>query len=247
MTHALDVACQRVGLRRAPRVVLHANAPGPAVFGLLRPVVLLPMRYANASNRGELDHVLLHECAHLRRGDLWMQALFALVNLVYWFHPLVFVARRRAHALRELCCDLTVARHLGGDTPAYRRTLIEAAGRTLLGPATGAGFLPIRRSTILDRIRALEVESWRKPGWRRLGAAALVVILAVTVLPMAEQAATTLVPAPSLEQQLDDARTVLAKTLNEKPHYGCFHRQAAFFRVVQLEDELAAERVDASR
>lgn len=167
-----------VGLTRTPAVRLCPGLSGPLVLGPWRPVVLLPAEGVAGWSTPELEHVLGHELAHIRRGDLWLEAAFTVLNAVYWFHPLVYVARRRAHRLRELCCDATVATRLG---PGYRATLLRLAADRYLAPAGAAGMWS-GGSLILTRLRALEGHA--TPRSPRLTTAAALVLAGVTLLPM---------------------------------------------------------------
>ncbi|MHC4952788.1 MAG: M56 family metallopeptidase, partial [Planctomycetota bacterium] len=125
-------ACDRLGIRKKNvRLYCSDKIRSAAVYGWLRPRIVLPTELARSASDQELEHILLHEAAHVARGDLGVQALFGALNLLFWFHPLVFLARRRASALRELCCDATVASVLREETPAYRATLLRAASRLL--------------------------------------------------------------------------------------------------------------------
>ena len=61
---------ERLGLERVPAIVFSDEAVAPAVYGLFRPVLLLPADYTESLSPEEAEHVLLHELAHLKRGDL---------------------------------------------------------------------------------------------------------------------------------------------------------------------------------
>src|SRR5262249_22497364 len=64
----LTVAARRVRLRPTPRVIVGQH--GPAVFGLVQPTVLLPADALHTMSRADIEHVLMHELAHVKRGDL---------------------------------------------------------------------------------------------------------------------------------------------------------------------------------
>lgn len=182
-------AAGRLGMRRPPRLRIAAGIPSPYVFGLLRPRVLLPPGLAP----GLAEHALLHELAHVRRGDLLLAAFLGLLRAVYFFHPLVHLAARRLAGLRELCCDRFVARRLGEERVAYRQSLLAFAARQH-GDALAA--LPFAgRSSLLERLRALDRAERDRPLLRRgattLGAA-LALACAVPAAPRAEQGAAQL-------------------------------------------------------
>jgi beta-lactamase regulating signal transducer with metallopeptidase domain len=129
----------QVGLRRPPEVrVVHAPC-GPAVLGWWRPVIVLPLSLIGSASPTQLEHVLLHELTHIKRRDPLWSAFCHAVQIVYWFHPVVWIARRRLATLREMCCDEDVAAVLGDAAPSYRRTLLELARPLLLAPSTQLG------------------------------------------------------------------------------------------------------------
>jgi beta-lactamase regulating signal transducer with metallopeptidase domain len=184
----LIATSQRLGLERVPAIVFSEQAVTPAVYGLFRPVLLLPAHYTESLSRHEAEHVLLHEMAHLKRGDLPVHALFQVLQVLYWFNPLVAVANRQLKHVREICCDLTVAGVLREDTMAYRRTLIDTARQLLSeSPQPGMGLVGVFEEPfkVIARMRWLERPTWQH---RRMMTAAawLVAMLAAPVLlPMA--------------------------------------------------------------
>lgn len=211
-------AAARLGLVRVPRVLV--GDAGPAAFGLLRPAVVVPRRLLASLDADALEHVLLHELAHVKRKDLLAQALFGALNVVYWFHPLAWVARRRAYAARELLCDATVASALGAAAP-YRRTLLRAA--LLAGPA-GAGAAALGGGGFLARVRALDREPRVARAWRRLAAAAAGILLVAAA-------------APAPFDEAGDLRARLAHALRNPESHGCLETRHLFLRAVALELE----------
>jgi len=81
---------------------------GPLLAGLPRPRIVLPAGFADRYDPAEQAAVLAHERLHARRGDLWWNALAALLGCLLWFHPLAGPARRRYLADQELACDSAV-------------------------------------------------------------------------------------------------------------------------------------------
>jgi beta-lactamase regulating signal transducer with metallopeptidase domain len=93
------------------RVVAGLHAP--AVTGLLRPVVLLPDGLEQRLTADQMRWVIAHEVAHARAGDLVWELLTALLRVVCFFNPALWIASMQAARLRELACDeeaLTLAR-----------------------------------------------------------------------------------------------------------------------------------------
>jgi beta-lactamase regulating signal transducer with metallopeptidase domain len=130
---AVQAAVDRCALAlklSAPPIARESPDDGsPLVCGLRRPVLLLPAGYAARFAGPSFEQVVLHELAHLRRGDLWTIWIFHALRSVYWFHPLVHWVAYRAGLDRELACDQTAIAQSGASASAYARTLIDAAGR----------------------------------------------------------------------------------------------------------------------
>lgn len=204
-------AASALGLRRAPRVLVHAVAPGPHVSGLWRPVVLLSPEDLRRPAR-ELWHVLLHELAHVRRRDPWLAAAAGVPRALLWFHPLAWLAGGRVAQALELCCDATVAERLRAHVAGYRLTLLAEAGRRLL-PALGWRGAP---ATVLQRLAALQRPSGRRRGLRRAGTAALAALLLACVLPAGASVPAAVLPPAVLDGARDTLRAALA---GERP--GC--------------------------
>ncbi|MHC4400797.1 MAG: M56 family metallopeptidase [Planctomycetota bacterium] len=90
-----------LGLRRRIHVVVTKEEITPAVFGVFRPTVLLPESLARGSSPEELRPLLAHELAHVRRWDCPAGVVQVFAQMVWWFHPLVWWANRRASQERE--------------------------------------------------------------------------------------------------------------------------------------------------
>jgi beta-lactamase regulating signal transducer with metallopeptidase domain len=179
----------RVGLRRLPRVVSTTRLANPAVFGAFRPILLMPVGYLSRLSRRDTEHVLLHEFCHIKRGDLFVHGLTLVLQVLYWFNPLLWLVRRHIHHLRELCCDASVANLLREDTPAYRETLLETARRFLATHGEpGLGLLGLFEDSncLLVRLNWLQKPTWR---YRKMKSLIVIVIagfMAACVLPMAQ-------------------------------------------------------------
>ncbi len=83
----------------------------PLLIGILRPLILLPAAALATWTPEELEMVLLHELAHVRRWDNLVNLLQRLVESVLFFHPAVWLASRQVRHDREDCCDALVVAH----------------------------------------------------------------------------------------------------------------------------------------
>ena len=128
--------CQRAfgALRRAgDEVWLSARSDlGPMLVGLPRPRIVLPADFAERYTADEQAAILAHERTHRRRGDLWWNALAAVLRCGFWWHPLAASAQRRFLADQELACDSAVLRSGRHAPRTYAQALLKTqAGASL--------------------------------------------------------------------------------------------------------------------
>ena len=185
---SLRETAELLGLRRIPKVAVSSKIATPAVFVLFRPTLLMPTANLDKLSRRDGRHVLLHELAHIKRRDPLVHSFNLLLQIVYWFNPLLWLVRRQIQHLRELCCDATVAKILKENTMAYRETLFETAKRLLAKPVEpGLGLLGLFEDSnrLLVRLRWLEKKTW-KHSRLRLGAILMAMaFMGACILPMA--------------------------------------------------------------
>ena len=96
---------RRVGLRVTPAVGYCRRIGVPVVVGIIKPVILLPASLASGMAPGQLEAVLVHELAHIRRFDLAVNLLQRLAEATLFFHPAAWYVSRRVSVERENCCD----------------------------------------------------------------------------------------------------------------------------------------------
>ncbi len=114
----------QVGLNRAPDVYLLGGAVSPMLWGFgLRPRLLLPKELLAHLNQDAAETLILHELAHMRRGDHWVRILELVCQGVYWWHPLVWWGRKQLRIVEEECCDAFVVEHCR-DGGVYARALV---------------------------------------------------------------------------------------------------------------------------
>jgi bla regulator protein BlaR1 len=126
----------------------------PGVFGIRRPVVLLPEGITNHLTTAQLEAILRHELCHIRRGDNLAAALHMVVEALFWFHPLVWWLGKRQLDERERACDEEVLR-AGTQPEVYAEAILKICELYLKSPLPcGAGVsganLPKRIETIMN-------------------------------------------------------------------------------------------------
>ena len=119
---------QLCGIRRTVRFVIgrdSASSVSPMTWGLARPVILLPAEAAEWTP-DRLRPVLLHELGHIARCDWPMLVLADVAASIYWFHPIVWIMRRRLRIECEQACDDSVLSR-GLEPAAYASLLLDIA------------------------------------------------------------------------------------------------------------------------
>ena len=111
--------------RTRPLPLVVSNSPfEPGVFGMLRPVLLWPRDLEAHLTLEQIDTIVAHEVAHVRRRDNLGAALHMVVQAVFWIHPLVWWIGARLVDERERACDEDVVR-MGGDPRAYAESILK--------------------------------------------------------------------------------------------------------------------------
>lgn len=166
----------------------------PGLFGLARPVVLVPDGITDHLSPGELDAVLIHEICHARRHDNLMAAAHSLVEAIFWFHPLAWWLGRRLREERERACDEAVIRR-GVDGETYAQAILSTCRfyvESRFFAVAGVGGANLRRR--VEGIVARQT-GWRLTRWQR--AVLTTTAIAAIVAPLALGMMTTALWAQS--------------------------------------------------
>jgi Tol biopolymer transport system component len=126
----LEDCKMQMGVQTILGVVVTNKIKSPALFGFVRPRLLLPQGLLEGLSLDELQHVFLHELAHLRRGDIYIGWWTAVLQVLHWFNPLIWFAFRQVRADQEMACDaLALSRMTPEEPPAYGRTIVNLLER----------------------------------------------------------------------------------------------------------------------
>jgi TonB family protein len=140
-----------LGVRTAVRALQSSRVHVPMVVGWLRPVILVPVSAMSGLTTWQLELILMHELAHVRRYDHLVNLLQVVIETLLFYHPVVRWVSRVMREEREHCCDdLVVSR--SGDALAYARALTELAGVQTLSLQTSVAS---DGGQLLARIRRL--------------------------------------------------------------------------------------------
>jgi uncharacterized protein (TIGR03435 family) len=141
----------RVGVSRPVRLLISALVQTPAVIGCLRPVVLVPIGALTGLPSEQIEALLIHELAHIRRHDYLVNILQSVAEALLFYHPAVWWVSGHIRTEREMCCD-DVAVSLTGDAFTYASALAEIESSR---PAHLRSALAANGGSLSDRIRRL--------------------------------------------------------------------------------------------
>ncbi len=153
----------------------------PGVFGVLRPILLLPEGIVDRLTPAQLQSVIEHELCHVRHRDNLIATIQMFIETVFWFHPLVWWIGKRMLAERERACDEAVLA-MGSEPQVYAEAILNVCKLYVESPlvcvagVTGAG-LKQRIQAIVANRRASRLSRAKK----FLLATAAVVALAIPI------------------------------------------------------------------
>jgi beta-lactamase regulating signal transducer with metallopeptidase domain len=164
-----DAPCQAMAaelaaaldLRRTPDLLVSSESESPMAIGWRHSVVLLPEAKFTPLTPEESRLLLAHEFAHFRRGDLWWSLVPLLARLLFFFHPLAWLAAREYELAREAACDAEAVQTTGSRPDAYGHLLVKLATQNdAIGPLGALGVtahfrMLHRRLTMLQYVPSL--------------------------------------------------------------------------------------------
>jgi len=189
----------RLGLRRAVKVAVSEGLGAPALLGIMRPVLVLPVSAVTGLSPQQLEMVLLHELVHAARRDNLVILIQRMAEAVLFFHPAVWWLSSWLTAERELVCDAQVVDRTGHPELYIRTLLVFAEPSPTQAPALSSsmaqGGLLRRAIRLLDK----EKESMNPLG--PSGGLTAVMAIVSTCLLGATQA-VPVQPAPTAQDEV---------------------------------------------
>lgn len=172
---------ERMRVSRPIRLLESALVEAPVVIGALRPIVLVPASAWLGLSPTQLEALLAHELAHVRRYDYALNFVQSVLETLLFYHPAVWWVSRTIRLEREACCD-EMALEISGDRRGYAHALVSmeelrGRGRRLAVAASGG--------LLIDRIRRIvgvpAPQSNRSGWWLLAAVAGASVLLAIAM------------------------------------------------------------------
>ncbi len=141
---------RQLHIEQAIRLMESGIAKVPVVVGHLKPVILIPIGLINSLSENEVEAILIHELAHIRRRDYLVNLLQNFMEIVFFFNPAVLWISQLIKTERENCCDdLAIAQ--SRNKANYIRALVSCVEYQATGAAYVMAF-PGTQNTLCDRV-----------------------------------------------------------------------------------------------
>ncbi len=171
-TMSIDVALQQqvkkftvmLGIHQNVRIGLSKLVSGPCMMGYFKPVILLPFTLSTSLSAEEIEVIVLHELAHIKRNDYLVNIIQQLISIMLFFNPCVRLINRIINEERENCCDDLVVQTTANPL-LYAKTLLKLEqtrqnDRKLALAATG------KKHLLLTRVKRIMETKTTTPGLR---------------------------------------------------------------------------------
>ena len=120
----VKVLSHQLGIQKDIGIKASALVNGPVLIGYLKPVILLPLGMLSGLQPEQVEAVIIHELAHVKRNDYLINLLVSLTEILFFYHPAYWWLSSELNKLREQCCD-EIAVEATGDALLYVKTLVE--------------------------------------------------------------------------------------------------------------------------
>lgn len=178
----VDMCKHDLKMRRNVRVEQSSLVAYPVLSGWIRPKILIPTQLIGHLNADEWRNIFLHELIHVRRGDIIWNHAMAMLVIVNWFNPLVWIGYRMMREDQELSCDGVALRYT--DSQQYGATLLRVASWKLMQGQVVHGLLSFKgsssRTLTRRRIEMIKQVVSNKRVWAPLLVGMVVIIAIMT-------------------------------------------------------------------
>jgi len=183
----MQSCCRQLGIKSKISLKASPNATSPAVCGLFRPAILLPQNLLSKLSKEQVKAVLFHELVHIKRGDLWVNLVQTLLQIVYFYNPFVWLANAMIRRIREQAVDEAVQVALGSEAQSYPKILVDVAKMTFKRPALSLRLIGVveNKGALKGRISRMLSRPIPKRAKLSLVGLLAIIIIGIIILPMA--------------------------------------------------------------
>jgi len=155
LSRILNICRRQLGIGRHIDLRFSNNISSPAVCGLFKPILLMPAALDGKLSTEKLRAVFIHELVHIQRGDLWINLVQTVLQIIYFYNPLVWLVNTVVRSTREQAVDEKVLVVLGTEVKSYSNTLIDVAEMAFLTSAQSFCRWQRHKNNLLTKLRPL--------------------------------------------------------------------------------------------
>lgn len=152
----------------------------PVTTGFLKPAILIPASLLSGLSTEQIEAIIAHELAHIKRNDYILNILQTLIETIFFFHPAVWYISSQIRKERENACD-DIAIHLTNDKVSYAKALATAEEFVIAQSKFAMAFSPFR-NTLLERIKRLNTKITMKTKLNEKLIAGIVILASIVFL-----------------------------------------------------------------
>jgi beta-lactamase regulating signal transducer with metallopeptidase domain len=188
---------RNIQLNANVRLLESALVKIPMAIGYLKPVVLIPLGALNGVPAHQMEAILVHELAHIKRRDYLMNLIQSILEVIFFYHPVVWWLSKNIRVERENICD-DIAITQTGNTMEFAKALTSIQELNLGSPALAAGLSGKNKNRLLNRIRRLTAKPKMQSGFAEGFIAASILLISFAGLSAAAMISN---PAQDLQQK----------------------------------------------
>lgn len=152
LTQILVDIKQKMDITKTVQVKVSRMVSLPMIMGVLKPVILIPASLVSGFSQEQLETILAHELAHLKRHDFLINGLQSVLDVIYFFHPAMWLLSAQIRKERENCCD-DLALEVSGSKLLLAKTLV-ALQETTYTPSLALAFGK-KSYSLLERVQRI--------------------------------------------------------------------------------------------
>lgn len=199
---------RRIQVNRNVRLLESALVKVPMAIGYLKPVVLLPLGALNGVPAQQMEAILVHELAHIRRRDYLMNLLQSLLEVIFFYHPVVWWLSKNIRIERENICD-DIAITITGNTMEFAKALTNIQEINLGSPALAAGLSGKNKNRLVNRIRRIAGKPKMQSGFAEGFIAAGILMISLLGLSAAAMITYPAENTPPMPLSFDESGVVM--------------------------------------
>ncbi|MBD8499580.1 M56 family metallopeptidase [Paenibacillus arenosi] len=241
-----------IGVTKKVQFVASERIPGPAVVGFYKPVVVISPQLLVTLRQEQLQYILAHECAHIRRQDVAVNWILHIILIFHWFNPFIWLALFKARQDQEMACDAYVLDRLKPQqNHIYGQTIIHVLEH-FAGNRQQPGLAGMSSTHEQMKRRLLMIKHFHKKSYSLsiLGISTILALSSVSLVD-AKPSASSIKQSAVAVAQMDQKTTVITsdsvskkenKRLSRKEFDKLYKGEAKitideFYRLYQLQEK----------